>query len=174
MFYVKNIKKIFLKFFLSNENFARYLGVSIGRNCDIQNVSFGSEPYLIEIGDYVQITNGTKIFTHGAAWVFRREFKDFDFFGRVIIKNNVYIGNNVIILPGVTIGNDVIVGAGCVVSKSVPDGKVVVGNPMRIVGEVSELKDKMMSYNVKSKGLSYQRKREFLLSLTSERFIVKQ
>ena len=66
---ISRILSLYRRLFWSPERAARYVGVKIGRGCDIQKVSFGSEPYLIEIGDHVQVTNGTKFFTHGAAWV---------------------------------------------------------------------------------------------------------
>lgn len=49
------------------------------------------------------------------------------------------IGANATLLPGVIIGQNALVGAGAVVVRDVPDGKVVVGNPARIVNDVSEL-----------------------------------
>ena len=49
------------------------------------------------------------------------------------------VGANVTLLPGVTIGRNALVGAGSVVVTDVPDGKVVVGNPARIIRDVSEL-----------------------------------
>lgn len=49
------------------------------------------------------------------------------------IKNNVYIGPNVCIVGGVTIGNNVTIGAGSVVTKDIPEGATVAGNPARIV-----------------------------------------
>lgn len=51
----------------------------------------------------------------------------------IIIGNDVWIGASSIILPGVEIGDNSIVGAGSVVTKSVSDYSVVVGNPARIV-----------------------------------------
>ncbi|HVS82049.1 MAG TPA: N-acetyltransferase [Pyrinomonadaceae bacterium] len=49
------------------------------------------------------------------------------------------VGANVTLLPGVIIGRNALVGAGAVVVCDVPDGKVVVGNPARIIKDVSEL-----------------------------------
>lgn len=53
--------------------------------------------------------------------------------GPVIIKRNVWIGENAVILPGVTIGENAIVGAGAVVTKDVPSNAVVGGNPARVI-----------------------------------------
>lgn len=49
------------------------------------------------------------------------------------VKNDVWIGANVIILGGVTVGNGAIIGAGSVVTKNVPDYSIVVGNPAKVV-----------------------------------------
>jgi len=58
------------------------------------------------------------------------------------IKRGARIGVNVTVLPGVIIGAGALVGAGCVVTKEVPDGMVVIGNPGRIVGTVAQVKGK--------------------------------
>lgn len=106
-------------YFMSNETWLRKRGCTIGKGCSIASRSFGSEPYLITIGDYVQITAGVKIFTHGGAWMLvHNSIEKGDFFGKVNIGNKVYIGNNALILPGVTISDNVIVSAGSVVAKS--------------------------------------------------------
>ena len=49
----------------------------------------------------------------------------------ITIGSNVWIGGGAIILPGVTIGDDAIVGAGSVVTRDVPPGGMVAGNPAR-------------------------------------------
>src|SRR5262249_42296835 len=48
------------------------------------------------------------------------------------------IGANVTLLPGVTIGRNALVGAGAVVVRDVPDGKVAVGNPARVIKDISK------------------------------------
>jgi UDP-2-acetamido-3-amino-2,3-dideoxy-glucuronate N-acetyltransferase len=50
------------------------------------------------------------------------------------IKRGSSIGANSVILPGVTVGEDALVGAGSVVTKDVPPGAIVAGNPARIIG----------------------------------------
>lgn len=54
----------------------------------------------------------------------------------VIIEENVWIGAKAVILKGVRIGSNAVVAAGCVVSKDVPPGMIVAGNPMKIIGNV--------------------------------------
>lgn len=49
------------------------------------------------------------------------------------------IGANATLLPGVTIGRNALVGAGAVVVRDVPDGKVVVGNPARVLKDIGDL-----------------------------------
>jgi len=56
------------------------------------------------------------------------------------IKSGAKIGANSTILPGVVVGRDCLVGAGSVVVSDVPDGKVVAGNPAKVLKDVSEIK----------------------------------
>lgn len=153
--------------------YARYLGVEVGNDCIISTTSWGSEPYLISIGDGVRITAGVKFFTHGGATVLRKRHPDMDFFGKIRVGDNVYIGNNVLIMPGVTIGNDVTIAAGAVVTKSVPEAVIVGGNPARIIGNLSDFEARMLRFNLNTRGLSPHQKKEFLLKQSDECFIKK-
>lgn len=169
------LKRIFKSLLISSERKAKGSGVKIGKHCDIQrNVSFGSEPYLIEIGDHVQLTTGVKIFTHGGGWVLRQEHPSIDIFGKVKIGNNVYVGNNSLIMPGVSIGNNVVVGAGSIVTKSVPDNSIIAGNPARIIGNFDDYKAKSLKYNVGTKGMNKHKKKKILLSLSDDRYMSKE
>ena len=170
---LRKILNLYRRYFWSCEKYAKFLGVKVGEKCAIATKNFGSEPYLIEIGNNVQITNDVKFFCHGAAWVFRKKDPKFDFFGKIKIRDNVYIGNNALIMAGVTIGNNVIVAAGAVVTKSVQDNLIVGGNPARILGNISELEEKMLKYNLASKGMNYEEKKKLLLSLPDDKFISK-
>ncbi len=53
----------------------------------------------------------------------------------IVLGKDVWLGARVIVLPGVSIGDGAIVGAGSVVTKSLPAGAIVVGQPGRVVGE---------------------------------------
>ncbi|MBW7470448.1 acyltransferase [Marinobacter sp. F4218] len=170
---LKKFLNLYKRLIWSPEKLARQQGVKIGLKCDIHRVSFGSEPYLVTIGNHVQLTAGTKIFTHGAGWVLRESYPDLDFFGKVIIKDNVYIGNNCLIMPGVTIGSNVVIAAGSVVTKSVPDDVVVGGNPAKVIDSIYNFEKKMVGKNVRSKFMNPKEKREYLLSLPDESFIQK-
>lgn len=55
------------------------------------------------------------------------------------IKKGAKIGANVTILPGIVVGENALVGAGSVVTRDVPDGAVVVGNPARTIKDISKL-----------------------------------
>jgi maltose O-acetyltransferase len=57
--------------------------------------------------------------------------------GRVELGENAFIGDRVMILKGVTIGADSVVGAGSVVTSSIPSGVIAVGNPARVVRELT-------------------------------------
>ena len=153
--------------------YAQFLGVSIGKNCSIASKNFPREGYLITIGDNVQITENVCFYTHGGGWVMRQEYPDFDSFGKIVVGNNVYIGNDVKIMPGVTIGNNVIIGTSSVVTKSIPDNVVVTGIPARVVKTIDEYKKSNLKYNLNCKQMGYNEKKRYLLSLPNASFIKK-
>lgn len=57
----------------------------------------------------------------------------------VIIEDDCFIGFQSIILMGVTVGKGAIVGAGAVVTRDVPPGSIVAGNPAKVIGFVNDL-----------------------------------
>lgn len=56
----------------------------------------------------------------------------------VTIGDNVWIGAQSVINPGVTIGSNVVIGSGSVVTKDIPDNVIAVGNPCRVLREITE------------------------------------
>jgi acetyltransferase-like isoleucine patch superfamily enzyme len=128
----------------SNEKRIKYLrklGIKIGKDCNINSMSFSSEPYLIEIGDHVGIAHDTDFITHdGGIWCFRNEIIDGDIFGKIKIGNNVTIGAHCIILPNTVVGDDCIIGAGSVVRGKFPENSLIIGNPAKVVSSLNILK----------------------------------
>lgn len=55
-------------------------------------------------------------------------------FSTLVVKAGASIGGGAVVMPGITIGSRAMVGAGAVVTKDVPDGMLVLGNPAKIVG----------------------------------------
>ena len=157
----------------SPEKQARHLGVSIGKDCLIATRRWSSEPYLITIGDNVQVTEDVWFHTHGGGNVVRRHVPDYDSFGKITIHDWAYIGSGSHILPGVTIGEGALVAAGSIVTKSVPPGAVVAGNPAKVICSTKDFIDRNIKYNVKTYGLSYEEKKMKLLNLGEDYFIKK-
>lgn len=121
-------------------DFLRNKGVSIGSNCYIyKSANFGSEPYLITIGNHVRINAGVQLITHdGGYWVLRdkssgfgNEFVNMDYLARITIGNNVHVGTNAIIMPGVKIGDNCVIACGAVVTKDVASNSIVGGIPAK-------------------------------------------
>ncbi len=137
-------------------------GVSIG-----SNVGFGSEPYLITIGDHTRINKNVQFITHdGSLWVVRNlypEYRDADLIKPIKIGSNVQIGNNAIILPGIIVGDNCIIGAGAVVTHDVPNNSVVAGVPARYIESLEEYIEKNKAFFIHTKGLSSKEKREMII-----------
>ena len=145
---------------------ARRYGAKIGKGCKIFSVNFGTEPYLVSIGDNSEVASNVAFLTHdGGIWVLENQ-KRFEGtkFGPIIIHDNCYIGYNSIILPNVEIGPNSIAGAGSVVTKRVPPNTVYAGNPARLIATLDQYLDKC---NTKNTGqIKYEDKKKVL----SERF----
>ena len=170
---VQRIINAICKMIMTPKRYARFIGVKFGKNCLIATKNWSSEPYLIEIGDNVQVTHNVSIHTHGGSHVARKMIPDFDMFGKVIIKNGAYIGAYAQIMPGVTIGEGSLIAAGSIVTKSIPAGVVVAGNSAKYVCTVEEYIERNKKYNLGTKGLSFEEKKKVLLSTNEDKFIKK-
>jgi UDP-2-acetamido-3-amino-2,3-dideoxy-glucuronate N-acetyltransferase len=106
-------------------------GVEIGDNVKIRPFTFIPSGVKIEddvfIGPNVVFTNDKYPRVRGK-W---RELK-------TVVRKGASIGAGSVIGPGITIGKYALVGAGSVVTKDVPDYAIVVGNPAKIVGYVTD------------------------------------
>jgi len=114
-------------------------GVRIGRRCKIQSHTFICEGVTIEdevfvshnvnfINDLVpRATTLSGAMKTGPEWTCTP----------TMVKRRAAIGTGAIVLAGVTIGESALVGAGAVVTKDVPAGAVVAGNPARVLRMLS-------------------------------------
>lgn len=152
--------------------YLRSKGAIIGSNCDILTkvINFGTEPWLIRIGSDVTLTAGVVFITHdGSSRVFRKNYGDMNRygnkFGKIVIRDNCFIGVNSIIMPGVTIGPNAIVGVGSIVTKDVPPDTVVAGVPARVVCTLEQHIERYRSSMFTLKATSRDELREELVSL---------
>jgi acetyltransferase-like isoleucine patch superfamily enzyme len=120
----------------------RRMGVRIGERCRIYTTNWGSEPWLIRIGDRVCISNDVTFVNHGLNWPFQDKYDSLTGFGTIEIRDNCQLGLRVTVLPNVTIGPNSIVGACSVVTKDVPPDTVVAGHPARVICTLEEYEAK--------------------------------
>ncbi|WP_303317204.1 sugar O-acetyltransferase [Flavivirga abyssicola] len=125
--------------------------ISIGNNVIINiNCTF-VDCNKIEIGNNVLIASNVQIYTATHSpdvnerlienWNYESGTPYFKTYALPVkIEDNVWIGGGVIILSGVTIGKNSVIGAGSIVTKSIPEDCVAVGNPCRVIRKINEKK----------------------------------
>lgn len=137
----------------------KQLFAEIGESCYIEapfhanwggkHVHLGSHVYVnynltlvddthIYIGDHVMIAPNVVIATgtHPIHPELRRKEAQYNL--PVHIQDNVWLGAGCLVMPGVTIGENSVIGAGSVVTKDIPENVVAVGNPCRVLRDISE------------------------------------
>ncbi|RKS96281.1 acyltransferase [Chryseobacterium defluvii] len=139
------IQKIYLKIALSK-------GLKVGKNVRFVEVpQFGTEPFLIEIGDETTFSNNVRFINHDGgqnALHFFEKYKDVRTFGRIKIGNQCLIGADTIIMLGVEMGDNCILGAGSILTSSMPSGTVYAGVPAKYICTIEEYGDKLLANNV--------------------------
>lgn len=173
---IKKIVKKVSRYLMSPEEYAKSIGVKLGKNVYLSTKEFPNEGYLIEIGDCVRVAYGTSFYTHGGLWSLRKYYKNpnLEQFGKIKIGDYTSIGAHCLIMPGVTIGERCIVAGGSVVTKSVPDGCMVAGNPAKFIGYTEDFYNKVSSrYNLDCKNMSEIEKMKYLMTLSDDSFVKK-
>ncbi|MHC8970651.1 acyltransferase [Priestia aryabhattai] len=157
--------------FANNEKYIEFLrkqGVRIGENCVIDKTAiWGTEPYLVEIGNYVRVTHEVKFITHdGGFWTLRNLGllnNQADKFGKISIGDNTNIGWNATIMPGVKVGKNCVIGCNAVVTKNIPDNSVAAGVPAKVIQSIEEYANKNKDKCVITKGMNSGEKYKYLM-----------
>ena len=144
-------------------SYAKWQGVRLGKDCRLICTEFGSDPYLVTLGDHVTATQVRFVTHDGGMWVFRDKHPGIDRIKPITVGSNVFLGVGVIVLPGVTIGDNVVIGAGAVVTKDVPSNSVAAGVPARIIKNLDEYWASVQGEILETKGMSAKTKRRYLL-----------
>lgn len=117
------------------------MGMQVGEHCSIQPgvIIDASHCWLIKIGNHVTIAPQAYLLAHDAS---TKSIHNYTKIGSITIEDQVFIGARAIIMPGVVVGAHSIIAAGSVVTKSVPPGHVVAGNPARSIMTLEEYAEK--------------------------------
>ncbi len=136
----------------------KIIGLKAGKNCVIEtpfrcavgkNITIGDnfycntgcsfeDPGKITIGNDVFIGLNTCLCTAGHPVHPEARNTRFEYGIPITVGDNVWIGANVLVLPGVTIGDNTVIGGGSVVTKDIPANVVAVGNPCRVLREITD------------------------------------
>lgn len=92
----------------------------------------------VRIGNNVQIAPNEAIYTAGHPLHPDSRNSGYEYGIDIEIGDNVWIGGNTCIMPGVKIGKNVVIGGGSVVTKDIPDNMIAVGNPCKVIREITE------------------------------------
>lgn len=68
---------VYYRYCKSLKDYALHIGVKIGDSTEIYTSGWSTEPYLIEIGNHVQVTSNVKFFTHGGGQCFKKRYSGF-------------------------------------------------------------------------------------------------
>ena len=141
----------------------REQGMKIGNDVHIYSDIFSKEPYMIFIDDNTTLSGNVTLVTHdNSISKYLPEYTDI--FGEIHIGKNCFIGMGSMILPGVSLADNTIVAAGSVVTKSVQEAGIVIGGaPAKVIGKVSDLKEKNLEYGIDIRGMNLAEKQEFLM-----------
>jgi len=144
----------------------RSQGAKIGEGVEIYGpnlFTFGSEPYLITIGDHVTISHGVDFITHdGGMRVARTKFPDAYLYGRIQVADDCFLGAHCILLPGARVGSGSVIGSGSVVTGEIPPGVIAVGAPARPVRSVEDYIQEKRHLWIDTAGLTAMAKRDLL------------
>lgn len=125
----------------------------MGENCFWHPKTLPSEPELVYLHNNVNVASDVYFCTHDILHILFNNDKnlpnDFKFkTGKIELMDNTFIGAKAMIMYNVKIGPNAIVAAGSVVTKDVPEGTIVAGNPAHVIGRYDEIVKKRLEEGV--------------------------
>lgn len=146
------IKRIVLRKPESDLNMAFHY---LGNNCKLCNCDFGNDLKLISIGNNVVIEDNTKFINYRPTAEFfdgiidNGENQKLRNLGPIDIADNVYICSNVILYPNVKTGKNCLILDGSVITTSIEENSVVMGNPARVIAKIDDWYLNIKNINLK-------------------------
>lgn len=141
-------------------------GVEIGDDVEIFGArlfTFGSEPYLVSIGNQVTISHGVDFITHdGALRIARAKYPNAYIYGRIQVADHCFLGAHCVLLPGTNVGEGSVIGSGSIVTGEIPPGVVAIGVPAKPVKSVEEYIRGKKHLWIDTGGMTPDAKRELL------------
>ncbi len=122
--------------------------ITVGENFYANHGLVILDPAKVIFGDNVFIAPNCGFHTAGHPIDFERRNRGLEYCYPITVGDNVWIGAGVQVMPGVAIGDNVVIGGGSVVTKDIPSGVIAVGNPCRVLREITE-EDKIRDYAYK-------------------------
>ena len=115
-------------------------GVKIGKDVFIDRTTYIDEvyPHMVQIDDMAGVAPRAIILAHSKPGEYLESYLGKVKVEKVHIKKGAFVGVGAIVLPGVTLGEGAVVSAGSVVTRSVPDHALVVGNPAKIITQLKK------------------------------------
>lgn len=152
---------------------------NLGKCVDVVGyANWGSEPYLITIGDNTTISFDCAFVTYDAATRVIRNLPGYNketvIYGPITIGKNCFIGCRTVVLPNVHIGDNVIIGAGSIVNRDIPSNSVATGSPCKVICTLDEYIEKHKDDFMFMVSLPFEEKKKVLLKKFKDELHINQ
>lgn len=137
---------------------------AMGEHCYWHPITVPNESYLLNIHNNVVVAANVMFVTHDVIDYmlnYKNKYDYEQYIGSIEIFDNCFVGANSTIMYNVSIGPNAVIAAGSVVTKDVPEGTIVGGNPARVIGKVEDLETKRMNLEFPTKRYGQDKIKEY-------------